>query len=61
MQIIPLAIIIIALLAYFKVDLHTIFGQTIFQKFLNIFIVAWGTYVKPLLVYLAASIFGLFK
>lgn len=60
-QLVLLAIVIIAILAYYKVDLRTILDKPIFHKLINIFVAAWGTYVKPLLMYLWTSISALFK
>lgn len=56
MQIVLLAIIIIAGLAYFNIDLRTIFENPIVHKIVNILIVAWTAYIKPLLIYLWTSI-----
>jgi len=50
-QIVLLAIIIIATLAYFNIDLRAIFESPIIQKFWHILVVAWDTYLKPLFVY----------
>lgn len=64
-KVIFLAIVIIGALAYFNIDLRailgTIFGNPIVQKVWHIFVVAWVSYIKPLLVYLVASIVGLFN
>lgn len=60
-QIVLLTIIIIATLAYFNIDLRTIFENPIVAKIGNIFVVAWVTYIKPLLMYLYTSIYGLFN
>lgn len=64
-RIVFLAIVIIAVLAYFNVDLravvNAIFENPIVQKIWHIFVVAWSTYIKPLFIYLWASIMGLFK
>lgn len=56
MQIVLLAIIIIAGLAYFNIDLRTIFENPIVHKVVNILIVVWVSYIKPLLMYLWTSI-----
>ncbi|MBI5401022.1 MAG: hypothetical protein HZB12_02830 [Candidatus Yonathbacteria bacterium] len=56
MQVVLLAIIIIAGLAYFNIDLRTIFARPEVQKVWHIFIVAWTAYIKPLLVYLWTNI-----
>lgn len=61
MEIVLLAIIIIAALAYFNIDLRTIFENPVVQKIGSIFVTAWVTYIKPLLVYLYTSISGLFN
>lgn len=61
MQIVLLAIIIIAALAYFNIDLKTIFENPIVAKIGSIFVVAWTEFVKPLIVYLYTSIYGLFN
>lgn len=61
MQIVLIAIVIIAALAYFNIDLRTIFENPIVQKIGSIFVVAWAEFVKPLLVYLYTSIYGLFN
>lgn len=60
-RLVALAIVIIAILAYLKVDLRTLGDKPIIQKFFQIFIVAWGTYIKPLFMYLWLSITGVFK
>lgn len=64
-QVVFLAIVIIGALAYFNIDLRTILGTVfenpIIQKVWHIFVVAWVSYIKPLLVYLVASIVGLFN
>lgn len=56
MQIVILAIVVIAALSYFNIDLRTIVASPVFQKFWNIFVVAWVTYIKPLLMYLWTAI-----
>lgn len=64
-KVIFLAIVIIGALAYFNIDLRTILGtifeNPIVQKIWGIAVVAWVSYLKPLLGYLVASIVGLFK
>ncbi len=64
-QIVLLAIVIIAALAYFNIDLRavvgSIFENPIVQKVWHIFVIAWNAYIKPLLVYLWTSISALFK
>lgn len=61
MQIVLLAIIVIAALAYFNIDIRTIFENPIVQKIGSIFVVAWTTFIKPLIMYLYTSIYGLFN
>lgn len=61
MQIVLLAIIVISALAYFNIDLRTIFENPIVAKIGNIFVAAWVTYIKPLIMYLYTSISGLFN
>lgn len=56
MQIILLAIIIIASLAYFNIDIRTIFDRPEIQKIWNITVMVWSAYIKPLVVYLWTSI-----
>lgn len=60
LHLVLLAVVAIALLAYFKVDLRAFLDKPIFQKLLNIFVVGWGTYLKPFVVYLWTSVAGLF-
>ena len=60
-QIIVLAVVIIAVLAYLNVDLRAFFDKPIVHNFVNIFVVGWGAYIKPFLLYLVSSITGLFK
>lgn len=59
-QIILLAIVIIAALAYFNIDLRTLFENPVVQKIWHILVVAWDTYLKPMLVYLYTAIYSLF-
>lgn len=61
MEIVLLAIVIIAGLAYFNIDIRTIFESPIVQKIGSIFVVAWTEFVKPLIAYLYTSISGLFN
>lgn len=61
MQIVLLAIVIIAALAYFNIDLRTIAQNPIIQNIWGILVIAWTTYIKPLLMYLWTSIPGLSK
>lgn len=56
MQIVILAIVIIATLAYFNIDLRTIFNRPEVQKIGHIFVVAFDTYLKPMFMYLFTSI-----
>lgn len=51
-QIVVLAIVVIAALAYFNIDLRTIGESPIVQKIWNTLVVAWVTYIKPLIMYL---------
>lgn len=60
LQIVILAIVAIAILAYFNIDLRTIFSRPEVQKIWNILLVVWGTYLKPMFAYLYISISGLF-
>lgn len=60
MQIVLLAIIVIAALAYFNIDIRSVFENPIVQKIWSIFVVAWDTFIKPLLIFLWTSISGLF-
>lgn len=59
-QIILLAIVIIAALAYFNIDLRTLFENPVVQKIWHILVVTWDTYLKPMLVYLYTAIYSLF-
>ena len=61
MQIILLAIIIIAALAYFNVDVRSIIENPGVQKVLVILKGAWVNYLWPLFGYLWGSIAGLFN
>ncbi|MFZ2303394.1 MAG: hypothetical protein WAV98_01220 [Minisyncoccia bacterium] len=60
MQIVLLAIIAIAALGYFNIDLRSVFESPIIQKVWNIFVVAWATYMKPMITYLFTSISAVF-
>lgn len=60
-QIVILAVVTISALAYFNVDLSGFFGNPTVRKIGHIFVVAWTEFVKPLLVYLYTSIYGLFN
>lgn len=59
MQIVVLAIVIIAALSYFNIDLHSLGSNPIVQKVWGVLVVAWAAYIKPLLMYLWTSIPGL--
>lgn len=61
MKIVIIAVVAIATLAYFNIDLRVIFENPIIQKISHIFVVAWVSYLKPLLAYFYTSIFGLFN
>lgn len=56
MQIVLLAIIVIAGLAYFNIDIRTILNRPEVQKLLHIFIIVWTIYLKPMLMYLWTNI-----
>lgn len=56
MRIILLAIVLIALMGYFNIDLRAVFESPVIQKITNIAVVAWVSYIKPLIVYLYTSI-----
>jgi hypothetical protein len=59
-QLIVLAVITMIILAYFKVDVRAFVDKVpLLKKFLNIFITAWGTYIKPLFIYFWTSISAL--
>lgn len=59
-QIVLLAIVAIALLGYFNIDLRTIFDRPEVQKIWNIFVVAYTSYLKPMFIYLFTSISAIF-
>lgn len=61
MQIVFLAVVIIAGLAYFKIDLRTLFETQIVQSIWHILVTAWDTYIKPLFVFLYTNIYALFN
>ena len=61
MQIVLLAIVTIAALAYFNIDLRAVFENPIVQKIGSIFVVALTEFIKPLIMYLYTSIYGLFN
>lgn len=56
MQIVLLAIVVVAGLAYFNIDIRTIFERPEVQKVWHILIIAWAGYIKPLLMYLWTNI-----
>lgn len=60
-QIVLLAIVVIATLAYFDIDLRGFFENPIVKKVVEIFVSAWNLYVKPLVVYLWVSFGTLFN
>ena len=55
-QIVVLAIVIIAALAYFNIDLRTVAQTPIVQKFWNIFFTIWVGYIKPIIMWLWMAI-----
>lgn len=61
MKIVIIAVVAIATLAYFNIDLRVIFENPIIQKIGHIFAVAWTNYLLPLFTYLWTSIAGLFN
>lgn len=61
MQVVVLAIVAIAALAYFNVDLRTLFQHPLIQKVWHVVVVAWLGYVKPILLYLWATTAQLFN
>lgn len=65
MQIVILAIGIIAALAYFNIDLRTIlgtiFGNPVVQTVWNLFVFAWTALIKPILIFIWAIISGMFQ
>lgn len=58
-EIVLLAIVVIATLGYFNIDLRTIFENPIMQKIWQIFVVAWSSYIKPLFIFLWTSFYEL--
>ncbi|MBI5078086.1 MAG: hypothetical protein HZB11_01800 [Candidatus Yonathbacteria bacterium] len=52
MQIVLLAIVIIATLAYFNIDMRTILARPEVQKVWHIVVTLWAVYIKPILVYI---------
>lgn len=58
-EIVLLAIVVIATLGYFNIDLRTIFENPIMQKIWHIFVVAWSSYIKPLFIFLWTSFYEL--
>ncbi len=61
MKVILLAIVIIAGLAYFSVDLRGILDNQPTQKVLGVLSGAWYGYLVPLWAYLGTSVAGLFN
>lgn len=60
MQIVLVAIVAIATLAYFNVDMRSIVMSDPIQKVWHILVTAWTDYIVPLFKYLWASVSGLF-
>ncbi|MDO8604844.1 MAG: hypothetical protein Q7K40_05645 [bacterium] len=60
-QIVLLAIVIIAALVYFNVDVRGFFENPGIQKFIAILKGAWTNFIVPLFSYLWTSIAGLFN
>ncbi len=58
-EIILLAIIIIAALAYFNIDLRSILDTPIIQNIWSIFKCAWSNYLLPLALYIWTSVTAL--
>lgn len=58
---IVLAVVVIATLTYFNVDLRAIFENPIIQKIWHILVVAWSNYMEPMFTYLWTSISSLFN
>lgn len=58
---IVLAVVVIATLAYFNIDLRAIFENPITQKIWHILVVAWNNYLEPMFTYLWTSISALFN
>lgn len=56
MQIVFLAVVVIAGLAYFNIDIRTIFERPEIQKVWHILIIAWTAYIKPLFIYIWTNI-----
>lgn len=56
MQIVFLAVVIIAALAYFKIDLHAVVQMPIVHQIITIMVGAWTNYIFPLLSYLKDSL-----
>lgn len=52
MQIVLLAIVIIVLMAYFNIDLRSIFANPEIQKMWNVLVTDWNKYLKPIATYL---------
>lgn len=60
-QIIILAVVAIAALAYFNVDVRGFFENPQIQKLIVILKGAWVNYLVPLFMYLWTSVVGLFS
>lgn len=59
-QLVVLAVATMVLLAYFKIDVRSFVDKIpLLKKFINIFVTAWGTYLKPLFIYFWTSISAL--
>lgn len=56
MQIVILAVVIIAALAYFNIDLRTVVQEPIVQKYWNIVLTGWDLYVKPIATWIWGAI-----
>ena len=59
-RIVLLAIVVIAALSYFNIDLKTFFETPVVKQIIGIFVTAWVSFIKPLLMFLYTSINGLF-
>ncbi|MDD5152750.1 MAG: hypothetical protein PHS95_01980 [Candidatus Pacebacteria bacterium] len=59
-RLIILAIVVIFLLAYFKIDVVGFVNNTpVIREIWGVLVVAWTNYLLPLLVYLWTSILGI--
>lgn len=61
MQIVILAIVVIAALAYFNIDLRTIFARPEIQKVWHVLVVTFNTYLLPMFKYLFTNISAIFN